>query len=83
MNNKYEIDEKKWRKLDIAVECILDILACIIAQMIAGRWFDDSLIVSLIIVIIAVAVFTFVKQFILSVISTSDFLRKPFEKKQD
>ncbi len=64
MNNKSDIDEKKWRKLDTAIECILVIIAVIIAQMIGTTWFDDSLVATIIVVIVAVSVFTCMKQFI-------------------
>lgn len=83
MNNKSDIDEKKWRKLDTAIEYILVIIAAIIAQMIGTAWFDDSLVATIIVVIVAVSVFTCMKQFILAFIYNSAFLRKPFEKKKD
>lgn len=83
MNKKPDVDEKKWRKLDTTIECILNIIAIIIAQIVGGAWFDDSLIATIIVVIIIVAIFTCVKQFILGVIYNSVFLRTPFEKKED
>lgn len=83
MNKKPNIDEKKWRKLDTAIECILVIIATVIAQMIGTRWFDDSFIATLIIVIVAVSISICVKQFILSIIDNSVFLRKLFEKNED
>lgn len=51
--------------------------------MIGTIWFDDSLVATIMVVIVAVSVFTCMKQFILAFIYNSAFLRKPFEKKKD
>lgn len=77
------VDEKKWRRLDTTIECILVAIAAIIAQIIGTTWFDESFIATMIVVIVAVLIFTCIKQFILSVIYNSDFLRKPFERRDD
>lgn len=83
MDNKPDVDEKKWRRLDTMIECILVIIASIIAQIIGTSWFDGSMMATIVVIIIAVFIFTCIKQFILSIIYNSDFLRKPFEKRDE
>ncbi len=83
MNPQPKIDEKKWRRFSRIADCVLTIIAVIISYIIGEAWFGGSFVATLIIVVIATILFTALGQLILSFISKSNTLRKPFEQKND
>jgi multisubunit Na+/H+ antiporter MnhG subunit len=80
MNNNRDVDEKKWRRLDITVGCIADVIAIWIAMFVSEKFFDGSMWAGLIVVIIAALILNAVKSAILTAIYRSDSLRRHFDK---
>jgi hypothetical protein len=77
----HDLDEKKWRRFDLAVGCMFDVLAIFIAEQMSERFFGGSFAAGAVIVVIAAVLLNLIKSPILTAVSRSAPLRKFFETK--
>lgn len=77
---KKKINEKKWYRFDLILECIVSVTAISLAIFISEHWFDNSFWIMLLIVVLSVVILSFIKDFIKKIAERSAFFRRFFEE---
>lgn len=82
MESNGKINEEKWRRFCIVLDCIVSMIAITIGQIVGKVFFDDKFIPKMCICVLSVLILTPINQLIQSAVYRSDKLRKQFEDKE-
>lgn len=80
MNNRPEIDPKKWRRLGTVMDCILIFIAILIGQQIGNRYFAGKMLPVLLLTAGAALIMSFLKSILMELVYKSEALRRHFLK---
>lgn len=75
-----KINEKKWRRFVLILDCIVSVISISLAIFISEHWFGNSFWMMLLLVILLVAAGSFIKAFIERTAERCAFLRRFFEE---
>lgn len=78
-----KLDEKRWRRFAFILQDIFIIIAVILGDVVAVKFFDDSFGKKLIFCVLFAIILTPLRVLIEGVVEQSEFLRKPFEKDEE
>lgn len=82
MENFRRVNEEKWRRFCVVLDCIVCMIAITIGQIVGEVFFDDKFIPKMCICVLSVLILTPVNQLLQSAVYRSDKLRKQFEDKE-
>ena len=82
MENFRRVNEEKWRRFCVVLDCIVCMIAVTIGQIFGDVFFDGKFIPTMLLGLLSLLILSPVKQLIQNVVYRSDKLRKQFEDKE-